>query len=182
MSKLFPALTNIHTIVFDFDGVFTDNKVYVREDGKETVCCNRADGLGLDIFRAICSKKKIKLDYFILSKEKNLVVDTRAKKLKVPCYAGINNKIDFIDKYFAEHRPEDDNPFSGLIYLGNDLNDLPIIKLAGFSVAPNNAHDLVKLAASIVLPQNGGDGFVRVFIEELLRANGIGSTELETLI
>ena len=78
-----PPLANIHTVVFDFDGVFTDNKVWVDQDGRESVRCDRGDGLAFDLLRNFKSKKKFDAEFFILSKETNAVVLARAKKLKL---------------------------------------------------------------------------------------------------
>jgi len=182
MDAKFPNIHLIHTLVFDFDGIFTNNKVYVREDGLEMVCCDRADGLALDMLRSVCAKKQLQLDRFILSKEKNIVVETRAKKLQLPCFSGIGNKLEFLKNYFSKNRIDDSDPFSGMIYLGNDLNDLPVISCAGFSVVPSDAHSMVKSAASVILPQKGGYSFVRSFIEKFLNINKLTIGEINELI
>ena len=170
MSNSFiPSYDLIHTIVFDFDGVFTDNKVWVDQDGKETVRCDRGDGLALDLLRAFIKAKNWKLDLFILSKEKNKVVTARAKKLRIPCIHGIDNKATFLIKYMKKNK----KTFSGLVYIGNDLNDLSPMQLAGYSFAPYDAHPLVRKQASYVFDQRGGDGFVRAFIEKLLKIESI---------
>jgi len=159
-----PDWKSIHTIVFDFDGVFTDNKVWVEQDGGETVRCDRGDGLAFDMLRHFIAQRDWKLNYFILSKEKNLVVSSRASKLEVPCEQGVSNKFDYLKAYLADI---DKSP-QGLVYVGNDLNDLAAMQLAGFSVAPSDAHVLVKGQANIVLEQKGGEGFVRAFLEKIL--------------
>ncbi|MDF1795428.1 MAG: HAD hydrolase family protein [Coxiellaceae bacterium] len=164
-------LKDIHTVVFDFDGVFTDNKVYVDETGRESVRCDRADGLAIDFLREYKKRGKLKADFFILSTEKNPVVAMRAKKLQLEYKQGVGNKLLFLRTYFAEKRPNDDHPFNGLIYLGNDLNDLQAIQAAKYSVVPNDAHSMIKSAATKVMPQNGGEGFVRAFVEDLLNIN-----------
>ena len=90
------GLNLIQLIVYDFDGVMTDNRVYVDQDGREMVRVNRADGLG------ISGIKKIGIQQIIISTEKNPVVSTRAKKLGIPCLQGIDNKkkalIDYCKK------------------------------------------------------------------------------------
>ena len=83
MPKIFPDLTCIHTVVFDFDGVFTNNKVWIDQNGRESVCCDRGDGLAFDLVRAFQKKREINAEFFILSKESNPVVVERAKKLKL---------------------------------------------------------------------------------------------------
>jgi N-acylneuraminate cytidylyltransferase len=177
-----PALASIHTIVFDFDGVFTDNKVYLNQDGVESVRCDRGDGLGLDILRSARERGRIKADIFILSKEPNPVVLARARKLKLDCKHGVARKKDFMDAYFAEHRQIDPAPYAGLIFLGNDLNDLALMCAAGFSIAPDDAHPLVKRHASAVLPLCGGEGFVRAFVEQLLNVGTMTLEELNELV
>ncbi len=89
MPKPFPALAAIHTVAFDFDGVFTDNKVWVDQDGRESVRCDRGDGLAFDLVRAFQKRGKLNAEFFILSKEPNPVVLGRARKLKLDCHHGI---------------------------------------------------------------------------------------------
>lgn len=177
-----PHYHAVHTVVFDFDGVFTDNKVYVDQDGRESVRCDRADGLGMDFVRAYQKKGDLKTHFFILSKEKNPVVMARAQKLKMDCKHGFSDKLEYMNTYFSKSMPFESDPFKGLVYLGNDLNDLPLIRRAGYSVVPNDAHPWVKEAASLMLPQNGGDGFVRAFIEKFLGIENLTYGALDELI
>ena len=94
MSKfLSPAL-----VVFDFDGVFTNNKVIVSEDGKESVVCDRSDGLGIMMLKAAG------IPSFILSKEKNPVVSARAKKLGLEVMQGIDHKLQILSSYCNEKK------------------------------------------------------------------------------
>lgn len=163
---------SIHTIVFDFDGVFTDNRVWVDQDGKESVRCDRGDGLAFDMLRWFIVQKDWRLEYFILSKEKNPVVSSRARKLQVSCKQGVSNKSDYLKIYLAENQKTP----QGLVYIGNDLNDLAAMQLAGFSVAPSDAHPLIQRKANLVLQQKGGEGFVRAFVEKLL---GVGQMSID---
>jgi len=176
-----PELSAVHTIVYDFDGVFTDNKVYLNKEGDEWVCCNRSDGLGFNILKSYQLKHDLQFHQMILSKEKNPVVLARAKKLEIDCHHGISNKKQYLEKYLKDKVPDNDL-FSGLVYLGNDLNDLPMIKSAGFSVAPNDAHDIVKNSASVVLKTVGGQGFIRDFIEYLINLHDMSPEEIDELI
>ena len=164
-------LEKIHTIIFDFDGVFTDNKVFTTEDGLEMVKCCRSDGLGLDILRRFIKKTNWKLDYFILSTEKNPVVISRAKKLKIKCEYGIENKLKFVKNFLANKYPGELNKERGIVYLGNDINDLKTMEFVGISVAPIDAHHFIKNKADLILRKKGGDGFVREFIEKLISCN-----------
>ena len=182
MPKSFPHYSDIHTVVFDFDGVFTDNKVWVDQNGIESVRCDRGDGLAFDLVRASKSKHKFNIEFFILSKEKNPVVLMRAKKLDLECKYGVSDKLKFVQKYLLSKFPNTINSFEGLVVLGNDLNDLPLMRKAGFSVAPNDAHKKVKEISHLVLPQKGGEGVVRVFIELLLGIEKLTEEEIDELI
>ena len=177
-----PSPIDIHTVVFDFDGVFTDNKVWVDQDGRESVSCDRGDGLGFDFVRAFQKNGKLKTHFFILSKEKNPVVMARAGKLKLECRHGVSDKLEYMRSYFIEKFPDNLAPFRGMIYLGNDLNDLPLILSSGYSVVPEDAHPLVRRHASLVLGRKGGDGFVREFIEKFLGIEQLSIGELNELV
>ncbi len=182
MTKPFPSLAKIHTVVFDFDGVFTDNKVWVHQDGGECVRCDRADGFALDMMRFFQKKNKLKIEFFILSKESNPVVLARAKKLKLECRQAVGDKLTFIREYLISRFPECPDIMAGVVYLGNDLNDLPLMCEAGYSVAPADAHPQIMKVADLVLRQKGGEGFVRAFIERLLGINKLSKEKLNELI
>lgn len=177
-----PNLEMVHTIAFDFDGVFTNNKVYVSETGIEHVRCDRADGLAIDMLRSYKRMRRLDFEMIILSREKNPVVAARARKLRIQCIPGLDQKLTCLKTYFQGTRPGDAAPFSGLIYLGNDLNDLPVIEHAGFSAVPADAHPLLRSVASIVLDTAGGCGFVREFVERLLHIDRMTKEELYELI
>ncbi|MDG1156224.1 MAG: HAD hydrolase family protein [Litorivicinaceae bacterium] len=162
--KSLPKWKSIHTIVFDFDGVFTNNKVWVDQNGVESVCCDRSDGLGFDILRGFVEKNNWCLNYFILSKEKNPVVTSRAKKMQVQAVQSISDKAKYLTKYMKEKNLDR----CGLIYLGNDLNDLAAMEVSGYSVAPLDSHPLIIKQADLVLQKKGGEGVVREFIELLI--------------
>lgn len=175
-------MSGVHTVAFDFDGVFTDNKVWVDQDGKESVRCDRGDGLAFDLIRGAQRRGTFAAELFIVSKESNPVVLARARKMKLPCHHGIVDKLDFITGNLASRFPDDPNPFTGLIYLGNDLNDLPVMRRAGFSVAPADAHRVVRETASLVLEERGGEGFVRAFVERLLGFNHLTIEEINDIV
>jgi len=142
-------------IVFDFDGVFTDNRVLVHEDGSEAVFCDRGDGLALGWLRAVG------LRTLILSKEKNKVVSARAEKVGIPVAHGVDEKALFLRKYCREAGVS----LADVVYLGNDVNDLECFKIVGCAVAVGDAVPEVKAAADIVLKKSGGRGAIRELIE-----------------
>jgi YrbI family 3-deoxy-D-manno-octulosonate 8-phosphate phosphatase len=169
---------DIHSIVFDFDGIFTDNKVWFDQNGVESVRCDRGDGLAFDLLRAFIKANDWILNYFILSKEINPVVSARAEKLQINCVQSISNKADYLASYLNENNLSAD----GLIYLGNDINDLGAMRISGFSVAPSDAHAIILEQVDLVLSQRGGDGFVRAFIELLIGVEKMSADEVDGLV
>ncbi len=150
--SLIPAFPDkIDLIVFDFDGIFTDNRVLVTEDGKEAVFCNRSDGLGINII------KKYGIPMLIVSTETNSVVAARAKKLGLNVVQGIANKKNFLVNYAREKKYNLDD----IVYIGNDINDLEAMKIVGCPIAPIDAEASVKNVAKIIIESVGGAGVVK---------------------
>lgn len=147
----------IDLIVFDFDGVFTDNKVLTTEDGKEIVACNRSDGIGINMIR------KSNIPMFVLSTETNPVVASRMKKLGLPFVQGVVDKL----KYLTEFVRKEKYDLNNIIYVGNDVNDIEAMKIVGYPIAPGDAHEEVKVIAKLILDSSGGDGVVRELAEIL---------------
>jgi YrbI family 3-deoxy-D-manno-octulosonate 8-phosphate phosphatase len=141
----------IRLIVFDFDGVMTDNRVWVNEHGEEWVACNRSDGLGLDCLR------RLGLELLVLSTEVNPVVGARCRKLRLPYEQGVSDKRTRLEQLLAERAidPED------VVYVGNDVNDLTCMRLVGCGAAVADAHPAVLAEADLVLTRSGGHGAVR---------------------
>ncbi|MET7567994.1 N-acylneuraminate cytidylyltransferase [Streptomyces sp. NPDC005492] len=146
-----PTADDIDAVVLDFDGTQTDDRVLIDSDGREFVSVHRGDGLG------IAALRKSGLKMLILSSEQNPVVAARARKLKLPVLHGIDRK-DLALKQWCEEQgiaPE------RVLYVGNDVNDLPCFALVGWPVAVASAHDVVRGAARAVTTVAGGDGAVR---------------------
>jgi 3-deoxy-D-manno-octulosonate 8-phosphate phosphatase (KDO 8-P phosphatase) len=141
----------IELIVYDFDGVMTDNRVLLQQDGKESVWVNRADGLGIEIIR----KKGI--PQIILSTETNPIVAARAGKVNLPFIQGIQDKRAALESYCSEHGY---SPV-GILYVGNDTNDMDVMKYVGMPVAPADAHPAILRIAVLILKTPGGHGVVR---------------------
>ena len=154
----------IKVIAFDFDGVFTDNFVYTDSAGKESVRCSREDSLGLELLKKEISKRSLNIRILIVSTESNKVVAHRAKKLKIECIQGVENKAKFLLNNFEIV----DGIIPGLVFLGNDLNDIDAMRIAQYSIAPKSAAEEVSQIATIVIPKLGGDGFIRSFCETLI--------------
>ena len=145
-------------LVFDFDGVMTDNTAVVDDAGGESVRINRSDGLGIDLLR----EHPVKL--LVLSSEKNPVVRARCAKLGIECINGTLEKGKALAAYLAAHGID----AADIVYVGNDLNDLDCFTLSGCSVAVADAHPELLRRADIVLSRKGGEGAVREVCEMVL--------------
>ena len=153
-----PTREDIDAVVLDFDGTQTDDRVFVDSDGRETVAVHRGDGLG------IAALRKAGLPLLILSTEQNPVVAARARKLKVPVLHGIDRKDEALKQWCEEQSIAPER----VLYVGNDVNDLPCFGLAGWPVAVASAHDSVRAAARAVTTTPGGFGAIREIAAWLL--------------
>ena len=149
----------VDLVVFDFDGVMTDDCVIVDQNGIESVRCSRADGLGVRLLR------ESGMNIIVLSSERNQVVMQRCKKLKIECIHGVLKKGEILENYLAEKKIDPKH----VIYMGNDINDLPCFPLVGCAIAPSDANERVKNEADIVLMHKGGNGAVRELCDMLLK-------------
>ncbi len=155
-SECLPASPRL--LVLDFDGVLTDNFVYVDEQGVESVRCSKEDSLGISLLR------QRSFPVVILSTETNAVVRSRAKKLKLPCLSGISDKETAFRDLLAEHQVAARH----VIYVGNDVNDLGPLRQAGCGLVVEDAHRVAKQAARAVIPWPGGRGAVRAVCDAIL--------------
>jgi 3-deoxy-D-manno-octulosonate 8-phosphate phosphatase (KDO 8-P phosphatase) len=151
-------IDSIEALIFDFDGVLTNNLVHLNQEGEEFVSCNRSDGLAFDVIR------KLNIPAYIISTEKNLVVTARAKKLNIPLLQGISNKADCI----IDLSKKQNFNLEKLLYVGNDLNDYYAMQLCGYSACPNDSHKRIRSLANVILNTRGGYGVVRELLEEVL--------------
>ncbi len=159
-NKRRPLPEVVDLVVFDFDGVMTDDRVYVNQDGVEMVAANRRDGMGIN------QLQKAGLRMIVLSSEKNPVVAARCKKLNLPVIQGIDEKSSVLKKYLSDHNINPEH----VIYIGNDINDLPCFHEVGCAFAVADAHPVALRQADIVLRHNGGQGAVREVCDLLLQS------------
>jgi 3-deoxy-D-manno-octulosonate 8-phosphate phosphatase (KDO 8-P phosphatase) len=160
VSELGPLLERIRFAVFDFDGVFTDNRVWVNERGEETVAFSRSDGLGL---RRL---DQVGVQYLIVSMERSPIVGARAEKLRVDCVQGVEDKLPVVrDRAAAAGVSLDETA-----YVGNDINDLECLRAVGLPVVPADAWPEVTPLAKWVLSRSGGAGCVREFCDAVWEA------------
>jgi N-acylneuraminate cytidylyltransferase len=148
---------DIEAVVLDFDGVFTDNRVLVLQDGSEGVLCNRSDGLGLEGLR------RSGIPVVVISKERNPVVSARCRKLGIECRQGIDEKTGELRRWLTEHGAT----LQKTVYVGNDVNDLGCMEIVGWPVAVADAFPEVRAAARVVLEKPGGQGALRELVERM---------------
>ena len=149
-------------VVFDFDGVFTCNRVWVDEHGTESVACWRGDGIGLRRLDAAG------IPSLILSTEPNPVVSHRAAKLHIRCRQGLDDKATAL----VEEADSLGVPLENVAYVGNDVNDLACLERVGLPVAPADASPEVLPVARWVLERRGGRGCVRELCDAVWSAAG----------
>jgi D-sedoheptulose 7-phosphate isomerase len=153
-------MTDISLVVFDFDGVMTDNRVRVHQSGDEAVWCHRGDGLG------IAHLKKLGFEVVVLSTETNPVVAARCRKLKVQAIQSCDDKLTALQQFATER-----NLRAGQIaYVGNDINDLACMQWVGWPIAVADAVPEVRSVAKWVTRLPGGGGAVREVADSLVAA------------
>lgn len=159
-SKISTALASVELIAFDFDGVFTDNTVYISQEGVESVRCWRSDGLGL----AKLPKAGVKA--FIISTEMNPVVSARARKLRLDCEQGVEDKAEAIARVCQAVGIG----LERTMFVGNDINDIPAFRAVGVPVAVADAYPDVLPHVMLVTRKPGGLGAVREVCDLVVEA------------
>lgn len=144
-------LKSIRLVVFDFDGVFTDNRVLVHQDGTEAVFCTRADGIGLNALA------RTGMGILVLSTETNPVVSARTKKLNIECVQGCDDKWPVLRALLEDRGIAP----SEVAFVGNDVNDIECLLQVGLGICVADAYPAAKKAAKVVTTALGGHGAVR---------------------
>ncbi len=154
-----PMPERVDLVVLDFDGVFTDNRVWVDQEGREAVLAHRGDGMGLALLR------EAGVRVVVLSRETNPVVQARCRKLGLPVWQGVEDKARLLQRLLAEWGVDP----AYTVYLGNDVNDVPCFPLVGWAVVVADAHPQALRAADWVLRTPGGRGAIRELCDLLLQ-------------
>jgi N-acylneuraminate cytidylyltransferase len=152
------SLQSIKAIVFDFDGVMTDDQVYITETGQEMVMASRSDGMGISALR------NAGLKLLILSKERNPVVARRAEKLQIEVIQACDNKLEALTKWLSKNQLL----LSQCAYVGNDINDLQCMQAVKLAIAPIDAHPQATQAAHWRLTRAGGKGAIRELSDAII--------------
>ena len=149
----------VKLLVLDFDGVLTDDRVWVDQNGKETIAASRSDGMGLEMLRRLTD-----IEVIVMSKETNPVVTARCNKLGIQVFQSVNQKekalVDLIDEKKINSEE--------VVYVGNDLNDIDCFPIVGYAAVPNDAFVTARRNADLVLDHPGGFGAVREICEMLI--------------
>ncbi len=154
-----PLPEKVRLVVFDFDGVMTDDRVWIDENGRQQVAANRSDGMGLEMLQ-----KKTAIEVMVLSKETNPVVTARCASLGIPVLQGIEEKASTLKALLVERHIDPHQ----VIYLGNDVNDVPCFEVVGCALVTADAHPAALRQADLVLQHCGGHGAVRELCDLLM--------------
>lgn len=155
-----PELSKVCCLVLDFDGVLTDNRVLVDQEGREAVWCSRADSWGIAML------KEAGVEVVVLSTETNPVVAARCQKLKIDCIQGCDNKLKALQDFINQRLLK----MEKIAYVGNDVNDLEAMTLVGVPIAVADSDPAVKVLSRFVTTRPGGKGAVREVADWLLQA------------
>jgi YrbI family 3-deoxy-D-manno-octulosonate 8-phosphate phosphatase len=145
-------------IVFDFDGVMTENGAYVDQFGSESVRVNRGDGWG------IARLREAGIPMAVMSTESNPVVQRRCEKIGIECIQSVVDKRDAMQALMDRLNVSPEH----VAFVGNDVNDLGALQMVGLPVVVADAHPMTISAASLVLRLDGGHGAVREFCDLVL--------------
>jgi len=151
---------DVDAVVTDFDGVHTDDQVYLSQEGVESVQVSREDGMGVALAR------QAGISLLILSTEVNPVVAARAAKLQIPVLHGQSDKGQALKEWMAAEGLDPNR----VAYVGNDVNDLGCLRMVGWPIAVANAHPQVQALARLKLTRRGGSGAVRELCELVVAA------------
>ncbi len=149
----------ISLVVMDFDGVFTDDRVFLDQNGIEMVVCSRSDGMG------ISRLKQSGVRVTVISSEANPVVSRRCEKLGIEVFQGVADKATLLTDYLHKNSIA----ATETVYIGNDINDTPCFPLVSCAVVPADANQKAKDVADIILQRKGGLGAIRELCEMILR-------------
>ena len=160
--KVIQKAKKIKLLLTDCDGVLTDAGVYYGLNGEELKKFSIRDGMGVErLF------KLVKVETGIISGETSLSLQKRADKLKITeLHLGIKSKVDLLEDIKSRKKIKS----SEIAYIGDDVNDLDIIKKIGLSACPNDAMDMVKQKVQYVCSEKGGQGAFREFAELIISA------------
>lgn len=160
MKKFHKKLLAVRCLLMDVDGVLTDGKIIVTGSGEETKNFSVVDGMGLGLAK--------RSGFYVawISGRFSKPTETRAREFGFPVFQGVKKKLVLYERILKENGFSDGQ----VCYIGDDVNDIPVLRRAGFSAAVKNASREVKKEADYVTKKPGGEGAVREVIEMILKA------------
>ncbi len=159
-------------VITDIDGVWTDGGMYYTAEGDIMKRFSVKDGWGVIFLR------HLGIPVAIMTGENTPIVKKRAEKLKIThCYLGVKSKVEQAKALCAELGITLDE----VAFIGDDLNDLALLRLVGFSASPCNTPEYIKSEVKYVTTAHGGYGAFREFVEKLLADNGVLESTIEAL-
>lgn len=151
-------------VISDIDGVWTDGGMYYDESGNEWKKFNTSDSAGVLFLRLL------NIPFAIISGENAVSVKNRAKKLNVKhCFLGVSNKMDVARQLCRDLNVS----FMDIAFIGDDINDVPLLQSVGLSATPANAPDYIKSRVHLVTKKSGGEGAFREFVETFLQHHNL---------
>tara|TARA_B100001093_G_C26715926_1_gene965642 strand:+ start:572 stop:1057 length:486 start_codon:yes stop_codon:yes gene_type:complete len=141
----------IKLVIFDFDGVFTDNKVIVDQNGNESVICSRYDGYGIEKLR------NHSIYQYVISSEVKPIANERCKKLGIDCINNVKSKVIEAEKIIQQLSIK----FENVCFIGNDINDIDLLDIVGFPVKTYDSHPKLNDRGYFSTKVKGGYGCVR---------------------
>ena len=163
MRPLAERIRAVKLVIFDVDGVLTDGRIVLNDDGVESKFFDVRDGSGIKWL------VRVGLDVAFLTGRQSHVVELRAAELGVTrIHQGAKVKIDVYERLLNEAGLQDE----AVAYAGDDLIDLPVMRRVGLALAPADARPEVKAAAHYVCQEGGGRGAVREIVELILKGQG----------
>jgi 3-deoxy-D-manno-octulosonate 8-phosphate phosphatase (KDO 8-P phosphatase) len=165
-------LKKIKLIVLDVDGTMTDGGIYIDNSQIETKKFNIKDGAG------ILLAQSVGIEFMILTGRSSKCVEKRAEELQIKYVVqGVHCKVDYLKDFCLRNNLLAEN----IAYIGDDLNDLPAMYYAGISVCPSDAACEVRGCCDFILPQKGGEGVIRAFIEIVLKKRKLWEQAISNL-
>ena len=162
----------IKLVLLDVDGTLTDGGIYRGNNGEELKRFNVKDGY------AIVNAQKLGIEFWIITGRKSELVEIRSNELKIKyLYQGISEKTVILEEIMQKTGLKKEE----IAYMGDDLNDILIMKQSGLTGAPKDAADEVIQIVDFVSEKNGGSGAVREFVEYILKKDGKWETFLKNV-
>ena len=162
-ADLVEKIRKLKVLILDVDGVLTDGRIIISDDGQETKCFHVRDGHGLKMIQ------RAGIEVIFLTGRKSRVVEHRALELGIKkVHQGVRDKLSVFNEILASEGliPEQ------VAYAGDDIVDLPVLSRAGFSITVSDAHDEVLKAVDLVTKNPGGRGAIREVCETILKTQG----------